>query len=148
MQMDSEFLRNIFNTDSIVGIMAGAFILFILILLVLALRLKRSAKEAGEKPVKGTFINRNIATYMPLGLAVSLPLGIAFNNIPLAVAVGPAFGLVLGLILGKKKEDRQKSETRELTAAEKKFQKTARIMLTGLFALGAFLFLMTFFVLQ
>jgi hypothetical protein len=54
---------------------------------------------------------------MGLSVVLGVPMGLAMDNI----AVGPAFGLCIGVVLGATLERKHKVEMRPLTAEEKGF---------------------------
>lgn len=143
-----ELLRQIFNGDSIIIIMMAAFLLIITIVIIMALRIKKENEEAAGTHSEKNHIGRGIATFMPLGFAISLPIGIALKQITMGIVLGPAFGLALGVIIGSMKEKKRRKEKRPLTAREIKLKSVSQLMLTALIALGAVLYWITYFVLR
>jgi len=90
---------------------------------------------------------KSISPFIPLGYAISIPLGIALKNTEVAVVL-PAFGLALGVIIGSSKEKKRVKVKRPLTAKELNFKKTSQLLLTGLIALGSILYYVTYFVVK
>jgi len=126
--------------------MMVAFLIVIGIVMVMAAKIKR--ENEAELDEEGVVTRKSIASFLPLGFAISLPLGIALKNTVVAVALGPAFGLALGVIIGSSKEKKRVKVKRPLTAKELKFKKTSQLLLTGLIALGSILYYVTYFVVK
>jgi len=143
-----EIFSQIFTSHNVIYIMLVTFLLFIILLVFLALKTKKKMQENGEVPARGHYVNRGMTTYMPLGFVISIPIGIMTDNLPIAIALGPAFGFALGIIIGSSKEKKHKQEMRELTESEKKLKKTAQFMLFALFLLGVILFIITFYLVR
>lgn len=144
----NDLLRQIFNGDSIIIIMMAAFLLVITIVIIMALKIKKENEEAEGIQSEKNRIGRGIATFMPLGFAISLPIGIALKQIIVGIVLGPAFGLALGVVIGSMKEKKLRKEKRPLTPREIKFKVVSQLMLTGLIAFGAVLYWVTYFVLR
>jgi hypothetical protein len=143
-----QLLRQLFNGSTIITIMMVAFLLVIGIVMIMAAKIKRENDAALDKEEEGVVTRKSIASFLPLGYAISIPLGIALKNIVVAVALGPAFGLALGVIIGSSREKKRGKGKRPLTAREIQFKKTSQLMLTALIALGAILYYVTYFVLK
>ena len=149
--MDSgsnDLLHQIFNGDSIIVIMMGAFLLVITIVIIMALKIKKENEEAAGIKSDKKRILKGIATFMPLGFAISLPIGIALKQIVVGIALGPAFGLALGVVIGSMKEKKLGKKKHPLTASEIKFKSVSQLMLTALIALGSVLYWIAYFVLR
>jgi hypothetical protein len=142
-----EFLSQIFNGTAIITIMIIAFLIMVGILIIMAHRIKKKNQSDTDSHSKGHFISKGIATFMPLGFAVSIPIGIATKNIFAAVALGPVLGLILGMLIGTSKEKKHEKSLRPLNPDEIKLKKTAQLMLTFLIALGFVLYYITYFIL-
>jgi len=143
-----EILRQLFNSSSIITIMMIAFLIVIGIVMVMAAKIKRENEAELDEEGEGVVTRKSIAPFIPLGYAISIPLGIALKNTVVAVVLGPAFGLALGVIIGSSKEKKRGKVKRPLTAKELKFKKTSQLLLTGLIALGAILYYVTYFVVK
>ena len=143
-----DLLRQFFNGDSIIIIMMAAFLLVITIVILLGLKIKKENEEAEGIQSEKNRIGRRIATFIPLGFAISLPIGIALKQIIVGIALGPAFGLALGVVIGSMKEKKLGKGKRPLTPREIEFKGVSQLILTGLIALGAVLYWVTYFVLK
>ena len=143
-----DLLHQIFNGPMIISIMIVAFLLIVIFLVIKALRIKNGNKDASYHPPKGHYLNKGIATWMPLGYAISIPIGILTRNIPVAVILGPLLGMALGAFLGSKHEKVHQQDMRTLSAEEFKLKKLSQILLTGLIILGLILYLITYVILK
>ena len=141
-------LRPVFNGTSIITIMIFAFLIIVIVLVIMALKIKKQSQDSSVTHSRGHYINKGIATFMPLGYAISIPIGIAVRNVIVAVALGPAIGLVIGVIIGTSNEKRHKNDLRPLTDSELKLKKVSQCMLTGLIILGAILYIITYYVVK
>ena len=112
----------------------------------MAAKIKRKNEAALDEEWVAT--RKSISPFIPLGYAISIPLGIALKNMVVAVALGPVFGLALGVIIGSSKEKKRVKVKRPLTAKEVNFKKTSQLLLTGLIALGSILYYVTYFVVK
>ena len=114
-------------------VIISALIVF-LILAILAAIIGRGdrakMKKTGKYP-KGHFISQ----WMAMGLVISLPFGIAFENISLGLPIG----LLLGLAIGTSIENKMKKQgkIRPLTKEEKKRQKIVSIAAIIIFVILA-----------
>ncbi|MCF7918715.1 MAG: hypothetical protein K9N06_02245 [Candidatus Cloacimonetes bacterium] len=143
-----DLLHSIFNGHMIVAIMIAAFLLIVIFLVIMALKIQNEERQKDAKPSKGHYFNKGIATYMPLGFAISIPVGMVLKNIAIAVALGPLLGLLLGAFIGTKRERQHKSELRELSPAELKLKKLSQRLLTALIMLGFVLYIITYIILK
>ncbi len=141
-------LRPVFNGTSIITIMIIAFLIIIIVLVIMALKIKKQTQGNSVSLSKGHYINKGIATFMPLGYAISIPIGIAAKNVIVAVALGPALGLAIGVIIGSSNEKKHENDLRSLTNSELNLKKVSQLMLTGLIILGAVLYLVTYYVVK
>lgn len=144
MKTVTSILNNLSNGEIMILIMLVVFLLLMLVLITLALKLKRQKQEEGTVK-KGSYINRGMITFMPLGFAISIPIGIATGKLPFAIAFGPAIGLFLGALFGAKWEKKHEDELAPLNENEIKFKKIAQSFLLGLFVLGVILFLLFYY---
>ncbi|MCF7911184.1 MAG: hypothetical protein K9M99_01545 [Candidatus Cloacimonetes bacterium] len=143
-----DILHLLFSSSSIITIMMVAFLLVIGIVILMAAKIKKENEKLLEGEVEGQVTHKHIAAFLPLGYAISIPLGIALKNTVIAIALGPAFGLALGVMIGSSKEKKLRGEKRPLTPNEIQFKKTSQLLLTALLALGAILYYISYFVLR
>jgi hypothetical protein len=68
-----------------------------------------------EKQPKGYWISMG----MSIGAGFGVALGLVFDNLALGIALGAGFGVAIGAVL----EQRNKNETRPLTAQEQRLQR-------------------------
>lgn len=146
MDINNNVFQQIFKGEIILAAMILVFLIFIAILLYKVAKLNKQNKQNSDSPSQGQYLNRSIAAYMPLGLIISIPIGIAIKNIAFAVAIGAVLGMAFGFFLGSKKEKKYKSDLRELSPEEISIKKLAQNLLTALCLLGIVLFVITYYI--
>jgi len=98
-----------------------SLIIGISLLVILTRNMGLTYKKTGKHPI-GHYMGLGIASGMPFGYAISLPIGIMMENLALGVSLGPAFGAGLGVFVGYYLERKYQGSLRKLTDEETKLR--------------------------
>ncbi len=106
-------------------------IIGISLIVIITRNMGEAYKRTKKHPV-GHYMGLGIATGMPFGYAVSLPMGIGMENLAMGVSLGPAFGAGIGVVIGYFLELKYKDELRKLTPEEITARKKIMVLVVGI----------------
>jgi hypothetical protein len=106
-------------------------IIAISLLVIITRNMGEAFKRTKKHPI-GHYMGLGIATGMPFGYAVSLPIGIGMENLAMGVSLGPAFGAGIGVFIGYFLEMRYKDELRDLLFEEIKTRNRIMVLVIAI----------------
>lgn len=130
--------------------MSGFLMLSVVILLLIAagivllLKTKKPKKIKGKYP-EGYFMAHGMGMGIAIGMPIGILIGISMDNLSLGIALGPAIGTAIGVAIGSILESKNKNKIRNLTKAEKKQKRLAKIVGMIILGLGILVFASAFF---
>ncbi len=105
----------------------------VLVVWVRNVRTAQGPAMAGKYP-QGHWMSVGMCIGIALGCIPSL-VGLLFDNMSSFVAIGPAIGCALGVVIGSDLEQKHKDELRPLTEAEKRIRSRVSLVVLGILAL-------------
>lgn len=125
-------------------VLIGTIVLGLAIVL-LTNRAKPKKHQIPNKRAKGYYLGFGMVLGVPIGFGISLPFGVAMDNIALGISIGPAIGAAFGIAFGLYMEKKNADKLRSLTPGEelakgKALKITAAILGIGIMVLSVVFF--------
>ncbi|WP_321372755.1 hypothetical protein [uncultured Draconibacterium sp.] len=122
-------------------------ILLLSVLVIILIKQNKAGMYSANNQLASKAMARGIAIGYAIGMGPGIALGVALDNIGLGIALGAAIGISIGVALGesfKKKELSEKKLTIQDTESRNESIKKLLLLLIGIVAFLALLFLLLF----